>query len=226
MRLYLSSFRLGDHPEQIVALAGDARIPWRTRLASPAPGLAAAVIGNALDGEPGEIRRVMVGTDLRDLARLGFEARELDLRDYFGADRRLRAELAGTALVWLRGGNTFMLRYALRHSGAGSVLRDLLGADTLTYGGYSAGSCVLAPSLRGLELADDADAVRRVYGTEPVWDGLGLIGEAIVPHFESEFLGGDTGRLLVQRYRDEGVPYRTLRDGQVLIVNGATTTIV
>jgi dipeptidase E len=213
MRLYLSSFRLGDHPEHLVALIGG-------------PARQVAVIGNALDDEPAEIRRVRVGTDLRDFGLLGFEPSELDLRDYFGAQRQLRTELAGKALVWLRGGNTFLLRYALWRSGADSVLRDLLGNDALTYGGYSAGSCVLAPSLRGLELADDADAVRRVYGTEPVWNGLGLIGEAIVPHYESEDLGGDAARLLVQRYRDDAVPYRTLRDGQVLIVNGPATTII
>lgn len=213
MRLYLSSFRLGDHPEHLLSLTGGG-------------GGRAAVIGNAIDDEPDDIRRLRVGTDLRGLSLLGFSASELDLRDYFGAEQRLRAQLSAMALVWLRGGNTFLLRYALRHSGADSALRDLLASDALVYGGYSAGCCVLAPSLRGLEVSDDPGAVRQVYGSEPLWDGLGLIDEAIVPHYGSDGLGGEVIRSLAQRYRDDAVPYRALRDGQVLIVNGAATMVV
>src|SRR5437763_10226659 len=55
----------------------------------------------------------------------------------------------------------------------------------LVYAGYSAGACVLSPSLRGLEAVDDAGAVTRVYGAEPVRDGLGLLDEAFVPHYRS-----------------------------------------
>ena len=62
-------------------------------------------------------------------------------------------------MAWLRGGNTFMLRYALYRCGADAMLRELLAADALVYAGYSAGACVLSPSLRRLELVDDADAV-------------------------------------------------------------------
>ena len=43
----------------------------------------------------------------------------------------------------------FMLRYALYRSGADAVFRELLAADALVYAGYSAGPCVLSPSLRG-----------------------------------------------------------------------------
>jgi len=213
MRLYLSSFRLGDHPEHLVALAGQ-------------DGRRALVIANALDDQPGTIRRMSTETEVRDLGLLGFDAAELDLRGYAGEPERLRADLAGAALVWLRGGNTFLLRYALRRSGADTVLRDLLAGDALTYGGYSAGCCVLAPSLRGLEMVDDAAVVTQLYGSEPVWDGLGLIDEAIVPHYESDHPEADVIGLLAQHYRDHAIPHRTLRDGQVLIVNGESITVV
>jgi hypothetical protein len=72
---------------------------------------------------------------------------------------------------WLRGGNVFMLRYALFRRGADIVFRDLLAADALVYAGYSAGACVLSPGLRGLELVDDVDAVTRMYGAQPLRDG-------------------------------------------------------
>jgi dipeptidase E len=211
MRLYLSSFRLGDHPEHLVTLAGGG-------------GGRALIVGNALDDQPDVIRRVSVGTDVRDLSQIGFDAAELDLRGYDGEPERLRADLAGAALIWLRGGNTFLLRYALRRSGADTVLRDLLAGDALAYGGYSAGACVAAPSLRGLEMLDEAGAVARVYGSEPVWEGLGLIDEAIVPHYKSDFPEAGALDLLVQHYRDNAIPHRTLRDGEVLIIDGETIT--
>jgi dipeptidase E len=213
MRLYLSSFRLGDHPEHLVALVGDA-------------GRRAVVIANAMDVAPAGVRRSWVERELADLAGLGFDAAELDLRDYFPGRQRLRADLRGVGLAWLCGGNTFALRYALWRSGGDAVFRDLLAADALVYAGYSAGACVLAPSLRGLELVDDAGAVRRTYGAEPVWDGLGVLSEAFVPHYQSPgHPETEAIDLVVARYRAEGVAYRTLRDGQALVVNGADTSV-
>jgi len=215
LRLYLSSFRIGDHPEHLVALAGPDR---RRRV----------VIANAMDDAPPEVRRAGVELELAALARLGLDAAELDLRDYFGQQQRLRDELAGVSLAWLRGGNVFMLRYALQRSGADAAFAELLAEDALVYAGYSAGPCVLSPSLRGLELVDDADAVPRVYGSPPVWDGLAVLGEAFVPHYRTpghpETAAMDR---VVARYQAEGVvAYRTLQDGQAMIVNGTETLIV
>jgi dipeptidase E len=97
----------------------------------------------------------------------------------------------------------------------------------LVYAGYSAGACVLSPSLRGLEAVDDAGAVTRVYGSEPVRDGLGLLDEAFVPHYRSPGHPETAAiELVVARYQAAGVAYRALRDGQVLLINGADTTIV
>jgi dipeptidase E len=214
MRLYLSSFRLGDHPEHLVSLAG-------------AGGRRSVVIANAMDDAPPDVRRASVELESAALADLGLGAAELDLRDYFGHQRRLRQDLSGVTLAWLRGGNTFMLRHALDRSGADIVFRDLLAANALVYAGYSAGACVLSPSLRGLELVDDAGAVTRAYGSPPRWDGLAVLREAFVPHYRSPG-HPETAAIerVVTRYRAEGIAYRTLRDGQALLVNGPETTIV
>jgi dipeptidase E len=120
-----------------------------------------------------------------------------------------------------------MLRYALGRSGADAVFRELLAADALVYAGYSAGPCVLSPSLRGLELVDDPGAVTRIYGSPPVWDGLGVLAEAFVPHYRSPEHPETTAiDQVVARYRAEQVAYRTLHDGQAMIVNGTDTLIV
>jgi dipeptidase E len=151
----------------------------------------------------------------------------LDLRDYFDDEQRLRRELAGVALAWLRGGNVFMLRYALRRSGGDTVSCDLLASDALVYAGYSAGPCVLSPSLQGLEAVYDADALMRIYRAEPVWEGLAVLDRAFVPHYrppghpETTALG-----LVAEKYRAEGVPHRTLQDGQALLISGANVAIV
>jgi dipeptidase E len=214
VRLYLSSFRIGDHPEHLVALLGR-------------DGSRSVVIANAMDDAPTEVRHASVELELAALADLGLGATELDLRDYFSQQQRLRQDLAGVSMAWLRGGNTFMLRYALHRSGAGTVFRELLTANALVYAGYSAGACVLSPSLRGLELVDGADAVTRIYGSQPLWDGMALLHEAFVPHYRSPG-HPETAAIerVVTRYRAEGIAYRTLHDGQALLVNGPETKIV
>ena len=214
MRLYLSSFRMGDHPEHLTALVGDDS--RRT-----------VVIGNAMDGAPDDIRHAGVERERAALGELGFDAAELDLRDYFDDERQLRRELAAVALAWLRGGNVFMLRYALRRSGGDTVFRDLLASDALVYAGYSAGPCVLSPSLRGLEAVDDADAVMRSYGAEPVWEGLAVLDQAFVPHYRSPGHPETTAvGLVAEKYRAEGVPHLTLQDGQALVISGTNAAIV
>lgn len=210
MRLYLSSFRLGEHPEQLVALLDDPTGP-------------AAIIPNACDGYPPEGRVEGVQREVDALRSLGIEADVLDLRDYSGARERLVTELARYQMVWVRGGNTFVLRYAMAASGADALLTDLVRRDALVFAGYSAGACVLAPSLQGLEAdgLDEADLVRSIYGAEPIWDGLGLLEYMILPHFESpghpetEAVGK-----VVEHFRAEGLPYRTLRDGRAIVIDG------
>jgi dipeptidase E len=205
---------MGDHPEHLAALVGG-------------NGRKAVVIANALDEAPADVRRSGVEQELAALVDLGFDAIELDLREYFGQEQHLRRDLAGVALAWLRGGNVFMLRFALFRSAGDVVFRDLLAEDALVYAGYSAGACVLSSTLRGLEVVDDAGAVMRIYGSEPVWDGLALLKEAFLPHYQSpghpETAAVD---LVAARYQAEGVGYRPLRDGQALLINGVDTEIV
>ena len=116
-----------------------------------------------------------------------------------------------------------MLRYALARSNGDAALTRLLDKDAIVYSGYSAGPCVLAPTLRGLETVDTAAVVEELYGDQPIWEGLGVIDYSIVPHVdspdhpESAALG-----VVARQYQRLGVPHTTLRDGEVLIINGTT----
>src|SRR5919201_486313 len=206
LRLYLSSFRMGDRPERLVELVE--------------PGRRAAVVANAMDDASPEVREEGVQRELVALAELGLDVEELDLREYFDPPGRIAAELRRYGLVWLRGGNVFMLRFALATSGADAALVELLRRDELVYAGYSAGPCVLGPTLRGFEDVDDPAAVEAVHGAPPVWEGLGVLDYVIVPHVDSPG-HPETERCeaLAERYRIEGVPHRTLRDGEAIVID-------
>jgi dipeptidase E len=209
VRLYLSSFRIGGCPERLVALARGGR--------------RAAVIANAMDPAPAEVRRQAVESEVVALTELGFASEEVDLRHAGAADR-----LAGFDVLWVRGGNTFALRAVLARSGADEAVRHLLAEDRVVYAGYSAGACVLSPSLRGLEAVDPPEAVAETYGDRVavVWDGLGILDHAVVPHVDSpEHDESEACTRVAGRYRAEGTPHVALRDGQVLVVDGTATAV-
>ena len=206
MKLYLSSFRLGDHPEHLVGLLR--------------PGARVAVVCNSIDAEAPEVRREKVADEITWLTGLGLDAEELDLRE---AAVDLRARLSAYDGIWVRGGNVFVLRDAMARSGADQILPDLIRTEELVYAGYSAGPCVLAPSLRGLELCDDTTAV----DGEVVWDGLGVLDHAIVPHLDSP--GHPETDLLAkvaELYDRTGVPHVKLTDGQALVIDGDRRELV
>lgn len=205
VRMYLSSFRLGDRPELLLEL-----------LSGEGP---VAVVANAMDAAPADVRTAAVERELADLTSLGLDAVELDLRAWRDTPEGLSATLADHRLLWVRGGNTFVLRVALARSGADVVVRDLIARDALVYAGYSAGCCVLAPSLRGLELVDPPGDVIRAYGVEAMWEGLRLISHAIVPHFRSDHPEAELVETLHAYYVETGVPHRTLSDGDALVID-------
>ena len=128
MRAYLSSFRLGNQPQRLVELVRDSN--------------RAAVVLNACDLLSDEERRMRAQQEMAALEALGFSATEIDLRRYFtnrDRGRELGALLAAHGLVWVRGGNSFVLRRAMKASGLDWVIRDLLEDDVLVYGGFRAG---------------------------------------------------------------------------------------
>lgn len=216
MRLYLSSFRIGDHPDRLLGLLPDAD-----------PG-DIAVIANAMDAAPEDIRRAAVERETHTLSELGFHPRELDLRDFFdGPADAIESALHSYPSVWVRGGNAFMLRYAMARSAADAVLTARLHQDTIVYAGYSAGPCILAPSLRGLELCDFPQSVTQTSGDEPIWEGLGILDHAFVPHVDSPgHPETEACGRVAEHYRSYGISHRTLRDGQVLLVDGGEARIL
>ncbi len=202
MRLYLSSFRIGAFRERLLALTA---------------GRHAALVPNALDGLPPDVRDAGLQRDIADLSRLGLEVCQIDLRDPDAAEW-----LPSFDIIWVRGGNVFVLRRVLADTGTDQVLSDLIRADAIVYAGYSAGACVLAPDLTGLEAVDDITAV-----ADPVTTGLGLLDRPFVPHVRSpghpETAACDA---LANRYQAAGQAHWALRDGEVLVIDGETAELL
>ncbi len=208
MRLFLSSYRFGSHVPSLLSIMGDGR--------------RAAVIENALDGFDPEAReryRREVYDPVADFAAHGVAARPLDLRAYFGHTAALRAGLAQVDLVWVMGGNVFVLRRAMKQSGFDIVIRELLEADALAYGGFSAGAVVAGPTLHGLELMDDPFDVPAGYDEPLVWSGLGLTPFAIVPH-QSQHPEAASAEKVVSYMRARRTRYRAIADGEVIVQAG------
>ncbi len=206
MRLYLSSYRIGDRAGSLLALLGNGRH--------------AAVIENALDNISPlarDLYRTEAYDPVSELGSLGIVATPLDLRDYFGDPKGLRAKLSQFDLVWVTGGNAFVLRRAMKQSGFDDVIVDMLDSDEIVYGGFSAGAVVAAPSLEGIHLMDDPDESPLGYDREIVWDGLGLIDHAIVPHYRSPHPESASAERAVRHLCGRGLRYRALRDGDVIV---------
>jgi dipeptidase E len=211
MRLYLSSFDVGDRPEELVALTGAAK--------------RAAIILNALDHRA-EGRSVWLKDQTDKLVGLGLSVFELDLRKYFGAAAALGALLDQVDVVWINGGNTFILRRAMKQSGFDFLIKDALAGDQIVYAGFSAAAVVAATHLKGLEIVDDPNDVPDGYDAEIIWDGLGLVPFSLAVHFKSHHPESKLVDREIDFYRKSGIPYQTLRDGEALIIDGGRQRIV
>lgn len=211
MRLYLSSFDIGNCPEAFVRLCG----------ANNRTGLILNALDNRLD-----IRARFQSDQTAKLTGQGLDVSELDLRDYFGDPAGLKEAMAGLGAVWITGGNTFILRQAMRASGFDEIIRDRLDRDDIVYGGFSAAAVILWDDLTALIGGSDPDDVPENYPVETVWEGLKLLPFAIVVHFQSDHPESEAMNEEIVRYEAAGTPYRTLRDGEALLVDGDRMEIV
>lgn len=205
MKLYLSSYHIGNNPQDLVKLVGSNK--------------KAAIISNALDPYTDLARRKeSTQKEIDDLKSLGFEPEDVDLRNYFGKPQDLAKKMSEFGLIWVRGGNTFILRRAFKESGFDEWLIAQKANKELVYAGYSAGVCVLSPTLKGLELVDDPNIVSEGYKPDIIWDGLGLIDFAFAPHYMSNHPESEAVTKEVEYYTKNKIEFKALHDGEVIIL--------
>lgn len=201
--LLMSSYVLGKHGEQLL----------RSFLGT---GSRAGLVFNALDQYDTRLRQLPF--EAAQLSGLGLTCEELDLRDYFGDSSGLRERLARLDLVWVLGGNTFVLARAMALCDFRAAVSPRLEEGQLTYAGYSAAACIAGPDLRGIHLMDDASVLPSGYPQDASTEALRWIPWRLVPHWSDD--GSEPGATAAAEYlTKEGLPFRTLRDGEGLVVD-------
>lgn len=175
-----------------------------------------ALIPNSRDMfSDGERKEKGVTSDVSSLEALGFKVTVISLKDYFGNTERLRDDIKKFNAFFAIGGNAFVLRQAMKQSGFDDYLKEISCFDNYLYAGYSAGICILAPDMHGLELADDPTA--NPYNCEAIYEGLGLIDYLPIPHYKSDHPESKAMGLVAEYLDTRNIKYITLHDGDVII---------
>lgn len=207
MKLYLSSYRIGKETHKLKELLKN----WNKKV---------AYISNALDFTNNlEKRSKHEEIDIDLLKDNGFAVERLDLREYFGKEKELRSKIHEYDMLRVGWWNCFVLRKAMELSGLDNILIDFSrDKDDLVYWGYSAGICVLGPTLNGLEIVDDP--TRIPYGDMPkiVYDWLWILDFSIVPHYKSDHKESELVNEVVEYYISHKMLFKTLSDWEVLII--------
>ncbi len=205
MKYYLSSFKLGDHAKKLVEMVGE--------------GNKIAVIPNALDFATDLDRKnKSIQSELDALTALNLKPEILDLQDYFGREKDLEELLTQYKGLWIRGGNVFVLRVAMFRSGLDEIVKRKSKLNDLVYAGYSAGVCVLAPSLKGFEIVDDVSQVEKAYGSAVIWEGLNLLDFVFEPHYKSDHPESAAVDKEIEYLIANKILFKAFRDGEVLIL--------
>lgn len=207
MKYYLSSYKFGNCLDQLTSL-----LPTGARLGH---------IHNARDFTTANAaKRVQSqAEEITQLQELGFAVEALDLKTYFHQEAALRIKLQNLQGVWVSGGNTFVLRQAMHLSGFDHLIHEFAQQTDFLYAGYSAGICVLSTSLYYLHLVDDPYDFPYAACQYTLWQGLGLLDYALLPHYDSDHSeSADIGKTVTYCI-EQKLLFKALRDGEVLLLN-------
>ena len=114
----------------------------------------------------------------KQLEDYGLDLVPVRLLDFADKTEELREILSPFDGVWIAGGNTHYIRYAMAKSGFDQIIRELL-ENGMVYGGESAGAMVAAPNI---ELSEEPGELEDV--PEVIEDGLNLYETLILPHWD------------------------------------------
>lgn len=206
MKYYLSSYKLGDKPEQLKELF----FTWRK----------IGFIPNACDHvkEDREAREWHVKRNIDRLNALWLQTSLLDLHEFFGKEWELRETIKQLNWVFVLWWDVFVLRHAMHLSGFDTIIKEKTKDQFFVYSGYSAGCCVLAPSLDAYKIVDDP--TRNPYNSDPtIWEWLNLYPNVILPHYKSDHPESAMIDKEVSYCIENGIMFETMKDGEVIIID-------
>ena len=111
-----------------------------------------------------------------------------------------------------------MLRQAMALSRMDQLLIDRQTDANFVYGAYSAGCCVLSPTLKPYQHGSDPNDTPYPGLDDTPWTGLGLIDFAFMPHYQSEHREIAAIDREIAYCERHGIAYRTVADGRALVI--------
>lgn len=206
MKLYLSSLSIPD-PDAYLGLFNNRQ------------NIRVAVITNAWGVYPVGINQSYIDEIKNIFKKIGAHAENLDLLEYQDKQDGLVARLTSYDGVWVTGGNSYYLNWAIHRSGLQKIICKLCDEGYI-YGGESAGAIVAGPTLNYFQTADDPNDA-----PDTILEGMGLTDIAVVPHFNNPKYSDIMQNILLQ-LQQSGYNAVTLNDDQALVIDGARKTIV
>ena len=207
MKLYLSSFKLGNNSNYLKN--------WIKENNNKI-----LLIPNARDSRPKtQKEKAFIDFDIKSLEELGFNVTILDLKNFFDKENDLEKFIKKNEFYafYAVGGNVFSLRMAMQLSGFDELIEKIKYDNKYLYAGYSAGVCVLSPTLDGYEKAEKGS---NPYNDDSIlFNGLNILDYCIVPHYQSQHRSSELMNDVIINFKKNGIKYRTLRDGEVIISN-------
>ncbi len=149
------------------------------------------------------------------MKELNFDFKEIDIEGK--NEQELREVLAGKEAIYVEGGNTFYLLKAVKESGFGKVIKDLISRGII-YIGSSAGSYIVCPTIE-MAAWKHQDRFDR-YGLKDL-TALNLVPFLITAHYEPEY------KEVIKRGIDNTkYPVKILTDQQAILVQDDQVKLV
>ena len=203
MKLYLSSYKVGNKREVLKKWI----VEHNRKI---------CLIPNSRDIYPESERKSNgIQADVEELVNLGFDVTVISLKDYFENKEGLLNRLKEFNAFYVIGGNTFALRQAMYLSGFDEYLKTIDNDPSYLYAGYSAGICVLAKDMHGLDICDNPNI--NPYGIDTMWNGLGYFDYIFLPHYKSDHKETKLIDDSVEYCNRNNIRYKTLCDGDVIV---------
>lgn len=83
--------------------------------------------------------------------------------------------------------------------------------------GYSAGICVLAPRLNGLDLVDEPINPYNCDGA--MYEGLNILDFVPAPHYKSDHPESQLVDKVIEVLEEKKIKYKPLKDGEVIVID-------
>lgn len=203
MKLYLSSYKIGEKVDELKKWINE-------------HGNKICLIPNSRDIYPESERKEKgIQADVEELTNIGFDVTVISLKDYFNHKEELIKALEKFRAFYVIGGNVFALRQAMYLSGFDEYLKTIENDPNYLYAGYSAGICVLAKDMHGLDICDDPNI--NPYGIDTMWNGLGYFDYIFLPHYKSNHKETELIDTSVDYCNQHNIKFKTLSDGDVII---------